>query len=100
MNPGISETEINNLYGDLHLKLDYDDLGKDFYETLTSGTGKKLFDFLNPANNSYHVTTELTCKNGDEEFRPDITILINGMPLVFIEVKKPNNKEGVLAERI
>jgi type I restriction enzyme R subunit len=37
--------------------------------------------------------------NGDEEFRPDITVLINGMPLVFIEVKKPNNTEGILAER-
>ncbi|MCX6317293.1 MAG: DEAD/DEAH box helicase family protein, partial [Bacteroidetes bacterium] len=35
----------------------------------------------------------------EEEFRPDITILINGMPLVFVEVKKPNNKDGVLAER-
>jgi len=99
LNPSISDIEINNLYGDIHLKLDYDDLGKDFYETLSSGTGKKLLDFQNPANNSYHVTTELTCKSGDEEFRPDITVLINGMPLVFIEVKKPNNKEGVLAER-
>jgi type I restriction enzyme R subunit len=41
----------------------------------------------------------LTYKNGDEEFRPDITILVNGMPLAFIEVKKPNNQEGILAER-
>ncbi len=32
-------------------------------------------------------------------FRPDITLLINGMPLAFIEVKKPNNQEGILAER-
>jgi type I restriction enzyme, R subunit len=99
LNSGISETELNNLYNDLLLKLDYDDLGKDFYETLATGTGWKLFDFQHPEKNSYHVTTELTCKSGDEEFRPDITILINGMPLVFIEVKKPNNKEGVLAER-
>jgi type I restriction enzyme R subunit len=45
------------------------------------------------------VVTELPCKNGDDEFRPDITLLINGMPLVFIEVKKPNNREGVLTER-
>ena len=99
LNPGISETEINNLYSDLHLKLDFDDLGRDFYENLVSGTGRKLFDFQHPEKNSYHVATELTCKNGDEEFRPDITLLINGMPLVFIEVKKPNNKEGVIAER-
>ncbi|MEA4935092.1 MAG: DEAD/DEAH box helicase family protein, partial [Paludibacter sp.] len=99
LNPGISEIEIDNLYSDLHLKLDFDDLGRDFYETLSAGTGWKLFDFQHPEKNSYHVTTELTCKNGDEEFRPDITLLINGMPLVFVEVKKPNNKEGVLAER-
>ena len=30
---------------------------------------------------------------------PDITALINDMPLVFIEVKKPNNTDGILAER-
>jgi len=99
LNPGISDTELNNLYSDLHLKLDYDDLGKDFYEMLASSTGWKLFDFQNPEKNNYHVTTELTYKSGDEEFRPDITILINGLPLIFIEVKKPNNKEGVLKER-
>ena len=49
--------------------------------------------------NTFNVVTELTCKNGEEEFRPDITLLINGMPLAFIEVKKPNNLDGVLAER-
>ena len=66
---------------------------------LTSTSGIRLLDFNNFANNSFHVVTELTCKNGDDEFRPDITILINGLPLAFIEVKKPNNREGVLAER-
>lgn len=59
----------------------------------------KLIDFENFNNNSFHVVTELTYQNGDEEFRPDITLLINGMPLIFIEVKKPNNREGILAER-
>ncbi len=34
----------------------------------------------------------------DEEFRPDVILLINGMPLAFIEVKKPNNQDGILAE--
>ena len=38
-------------------------------------------------------------KNGEDEFRPDIIPIINGMPLSFIEVKKPNNREGILAER-
>ncbi len=51
------------------------------------------------SRNSFHVATELTYQNGDEEFRPDIILLINGMPLIFIEVKKPNNVEGIIAER-
>lgn len=61
--------------------------------------GNKPIDFKNFKNNSFHVVTELTYKNGDDEFRPDITLLINGMLVAFIEVKKPNNQEGVLAER-
>lgn len=79
--------------------LDYDDLGRAFYKRVLSTSGIKLIDFNNFDNNTFHVCTELTCKNGEDEFRPDITILINGMPLVFIEVKKPNNHEGILAER-
>ncbi|CAN5514097.1 hypothetical protein BH10BAC5_BH10BAC5_16780 [soil metagenome] len=62
-------------------------------------SGIRLIDFNNFENNFFNVVTELTCKNGDDEFRPDITLLINGMPLAFIEVKKPNNLEGILAER-
>jgi type I restriction enzyme, R subunit len=99
INRDVSENEIDRLLDELTLKLDYDDLGRDFYKSLTSTSGIKIIDFNNFSNNSFHVTTELTCKNGDEEFRPDITVLINGIPLVFIEVKKPNNKDGVLAER-
>lgn len=60
--------------------------------------GIHLIDFEDESRNTYHVVTELTYRNGEEEFRPDITLLINGMPLSFIEVKKPNNKEGIIAE--
>ncbi|MDR6194059.1 DEAD/DEAH box helicase family protein [Siphonobacter sp. SORGH_AS_0500] len=95
----ISEHEAEVELQELSIKLHSDDLGRDFYRRLVSTSGKKLIDFQNFHRNTFHVTTELTYKNGDEEFRPDITLLINGMPLVFIEVKKPNNREGVLAER-
>lgn len=96
---GIEEQEAKRVLDEIELELSYDDLGKKFYERLTATSGIKLIDFKNFERNAFHVTTELTCKNGDEEFRPDITILINGMPLAFIEVKKPHNKEGILAER-
>ena len=99
INPGIEADDINRLFEEVKLSLDNEDLGKAFYEKLTDRSNTRLIDFENFNNNSFHVVTELTCRNGDEEFRPDITLLINGMPLVFIEVKKPNNREGILAER-
>lgn len=95
----ISPVEAQRHLDEISLKLDFDDLGHEFYKVLTATSGIKMVDFTNFENNSFHVTTELTCKNGDDEFRPDITVLINGMPLVFIEVKKPNNRDGILAER-
>lgn len=96
---GVSEQEAQRLLDEINLELDYEDLGKKFYERLTATSGIKLIDFDKFENNSFHITTELTCKSGDEEFRPDITVLINGMPLAFIEVKKPHNKQGVIDER-
>lgn len=99
INPQLEQGEIERLREDTSLLLSNEDLGKAFYEQLTQRSGTRLIDFENFDNNSFHVVTELTCKNGDDEFRPDITLLINGMPLVFIEVKKPHNRDGVLAER-
>lgn len=99
INPGVEIGDIDRLLTDVKLLLDNEDLGKAFYEKLTERSGIRLIDFTDFSNNSFHVVTEFTYKNGDDEFRPDITLLINGLPLVFIEVKKPNNREGVLAER-
>lgn len=99
INPGVALDDVNRLLQDIKLSLDSEDLGKAFFEKLTARSGIRLIDFTDFSRNSFHVVTELTCKNGDEEFRPDITLLINGMPLIFIEVKKPNNRDGILAER-
>jgi len=98
INTDVDNEDIKRLYDKISLSLDNEDLGKQFYEMMLSNS-IKIIDFDNFSNNSFHVVTELTYKNGDDEFRPDITLLINGMPLAFIEVKKPNNKEGILAER-
>jgi type I restriction enzyme R subunit len=99
INPNLSVGDIARWYKEVALSLENEDLGKVFCESLMATSGKKLIDFENFANNSFHVCTELTYKNGEDEFRPDVICLINGMPLVFIEVKKPNNKNGVIAER-
>ncbi|MCC7190844.1 MAG: type I restriction endonuclease subunit R [Anaerolineales bacterium] len=99
INDGMEESEARRLLQDVSLALDNEDLGRAFYNMLVSTSAPRLIDFKNFDNNSFHVVTELTCKNGDDEFRPDVTLLINGMPLAFIEVKKPNNRDGILAER-
>lgn len=98
INPNLTSIDVNGIYDEVTLCLENEDLGKAFYEKLVSRSGYKLIDFENFENNSLHVVTELTYRKDDEEFRPDIILLINGMPLVFIEVKKPNNQDGILAE--
>lgn len=99
LNKDTDESEIQRVYEELVELLAYEDLGKAFYERLTECSNLKLIDFENFENNTLNVVTELTYKNGEDEFRPDIILLINGMPLSFIEVKKPNNRDGVLAEK-
>lgn len=82
---------IEQILRDIKQELDYDDLGKSFYKRLISMSSYRLIDFDNPDNNDYYCTAEFTCERDGENFRPDITVFINGLPLVFIEVKKPNN---------
>ena len=99
INNGISHTDIQKVYDEVSLSLENEDLGRAFYHKLIDQSGIKLIDFENfEENNSFHVVTELPYQKDDEHFRPDIILLINGMPLVFVEVKKPNNRDGILAE--
>ncbi len=99
INPDATQDDLDRVLQEISLQLDNEDLGKAFHERLLRTDGIRLIDFENFDNNSFHVVTELPCRNGEDEFRPDITLLINGMPLFFMEVKKPNNRDGILAER-
>ena len=97
LNPG-REGEVDETLRMIRQELDNDDLGRGFYKRLTSISPVKLLDFDEPKNNVYHCTAEFTCKRDQDEFRPDITIFVNGLPLVFVEVKKPNNRGGMVEE--
>ncbi|MDO5577475.1 MAG: DEAD/DEAH box helicase family protein, partial [Fibrobacter sp.] len=97
LNPG-KEGEVQQILQTIRQELDYDDLGRAFYTRLKSISPVRLIDFDNPENNVFHCTGEFTCKNGQDEFRPDITLFVNGLPICFIEVKKPNNHGGMIAE--
>lgn len=97
LNPS-AKGEFRQTFRAIRQELANDDLGKSFYKRLTTASPVRLIDFENPQNNSFHFTAEFTCKNGQDEFRPDITLFVNGLPLCFIEVKKPNNHGGMVAE--
>ena len=92
------EGEAEQVLRGIRQELDNDDLGRRFYNRLTTVSPVRLVDFENLKNNTYHFTAEFTCKRDQDEFRPDITLFINRLPLVFIEVKKPNNHGGMVAE--
>lgn len=97
LNPGY-ESEGEQFLQSIRQELDNDDLGRSFYKRLTNTSPVKLIDFEVPDNNIFHFTAEFPCKRDQDEFRPDITLFINGLPLVFVEVKKPNNHGGMVEE--
>lgn len=83
------ETDFENEFKNMKSELDQNDLGRSFYDRITKGE-HKLIDFIHPNNNVWQIAAEVEHERDDERFRPDITIFINGLPLVFIEVKQPN----------
>ena len=101
LNPGMAEAQAVSLVQDLIRLSSNDDLGRAFYQKITATTGVRYIDFENPDANEWGCTTEFECENPEthDRFRPDITCFVNGLPLAFIEVKIPNNREGILAER-
>lgn len=99
----ISDDKVNSLIREINNLIKNNDLGKEFYKRLTSAEYEiKLIDFDNIMNNTFTVVDELpfSIKEGTEEgsFRPDINILVNGIPLAFLEVKHPNNSGGIQVE--
>lgn len=96
----LSMDDIKKIIGEIKIKLDNEDLGMSFFSFLKKGyEGIKLVDYSEGDKNDYTVVTEFPYENGDDNFRPDIVIIINGMPLSFVEVKRQNNREGILVER-
>lgn len=98
-----SDKEVSDILADINTQIQNNDLGKAFYNRLINPEDKvKLIDFNNLYNNDFAVVDELPFAPKDDtlegSFRPDINILINGMPLAFLEVKQPNNDGGIQKE--
>lgn len=103
LNNYASEEDFKRELNNIKLELDQNDLGKSFFKRLNDQNDFVLVDWDNFSNNTFHIGLEVTCKNGNDEFRPDIMVFINGLPLSYIEVKQPevirDGKTGIQSER-
>lgn len=102
-NKKLSYDDIKQLLDEINNLIKNNDLGREFYYRLINPQDKlKLVDFENIQNNDFAIVDELpfsiTPDSDIGSFRPDINILINGIPLAFLEVKKPNNDGGIQKE--
>lgn len=110
INPNIPEElleiEVDKLINDTALNSRMlDDKNFEFYENLRNGIKVtfeiqdkkqtdfiKLIDFDKPENNSFIAARQVWISGAGRYRRPDILVYINGLPLVWIELKKPNEK--------
>ena len=99
----LTEEDFERELANIKLELDQNDLGRSFFKRLQGQEDAVYIDWEHPEANTFHLALEVTCQNGQDEFRPDIVIFINGLPLSYIEVKQPNairdGKTGIQSEQ-
>lgn len=62
----------------------------------TVGVPVTLLDAVHPENNSFWVVNQLVVKENNNEKRFDVVLFINGLPLVFIELKNATDEKATL----
>lgn len=88
-----TETDMNQTNYDLYKKI-----REGFKITYNNANGVedflfvKIIDFDNPENNDFTAVSQMWIKGRYVWRRPDILIFINGLPLVFIELKNSIRK--------
>ena len=53
-----------------------------------------LFDFAKPDENDFLAVNQFTIIENGNNRRPDIIFFVNGLPLVVIELKRPDEENG------
>lgn len=83
---------------------------KDFHNLLVNGVDVEyrdqagevrtnkvwLIDKLKPENNEFIAVNQYTMMQGDYHRRPDIVLIVNGLPLGVIELKDPSDEKATL----
>ncbi|MCL2058373.1 MAG: type I restriction endonuclease subunit R [Oscillospiraceae bacterium] len=105
LNPGIPEEVIKRTAEELCRNVHGDSLEVNYncYQNIRNGipvTFKKdgretkgllrLIDFNTPENNSFIVVSQMWIRGEVHWRRPDLILFVNGLPLVFIELKNSN----------
>ena len=105
INPNIPEETVKRISEELCRNTHGDLLGDNYnnYQKIRSGmtvTFKKdgretygqlkLIDFESPANNSFIIASQMWIRGEFGYRRPDLIIFINGLPVIFIELKNSN----------
>jgi len=62
----------------------------------TKGINVNLLDVENPENNSFWVVNQLVVKENNNEKRFDVVIFVNGLPLIFVELKSASDEKATL----
>lgn len=62
----------------------------------TIGINVRVLDTENIENNSFWVINQLVVKENNNEKRFDVVVFINGLPLVFIELKNASDEKATL----
>ena len=62
----------------------------------TKGINVSLLDTENPENNSFWVVNQLLVKENNNERRFDVVVFVNGLPLVFVELKSATDEKATL----
>lgn len=60
------------------------------------GIDVQLLDVINPENNQFWVVNQLVVKENNNEKRFDVVIYINGLPLVFVELKNATDENATV----
>ena len=63
---------------------------------VSRGITVKLIDIEDVENNSFMVVNQLVVKENNSEKRLDVTIYVNGLPLVVVELKNPMDEDATL----
>ncbi|MBS2966347.1 type I restriction endonuclease subunit R [Actinocrinis puniceicyclus] len=112
LNPQLPTSAVNDAYTELvtaksqdafaENKRVHDFLTKGVRITYTDEFGAehsptvRLIDYANPEANDFLAVNQVTVKDGNKHCRFDVVLYVNGMPLVFIELKKPGEEDATV----